>query len=534
MKQQLGTKLMLAFEGYNPPERIAAWIQQRPVGGFSLFRPLNVQSPGQVRALTDELQALARRAGQLPLLIATDQEGGQLNALGEETTQFAGNMALAAARDPDLAFRVGQATGRELAAMGVNLNYAPNCDLSSNPDNVAAGIRTFGDDADLAADLAAAVVSGMQAAGVAATIKHFPGKGEARVDSHYQLPLIEHSRERLMAVEIRPFQAALDAGAKLVMTGHFALPALTGSDELPATLSRAVMHDFLRQELGFRGVTISDALDMGALTQGAGQIVDVIAATRAEVDLLLTTNQPEVQERLLSGLHLAYSRQLIDDRHLVHSLERIYALKRWVGEQEQPDIAVVNSAAHRQLARTVAQRAITLVRDDAGLLPLRLPAAARIAAVMPRPHNLTPADTSSFIAPGLAEALRHFHPAVDEWVTAFDPESADIAALRDQLAGGGYDLLVVGTINATMSAGQTALVQALAALDVPMVMVALRMPSDLHICPQVGTVLCSYGILPPSMAALAAALFGHAPISGRLPMTLAGLYPFGHGEQRPW
>jgi len=532
MKEQLGYKLMLAFEGYAPPERIVAWIQQRPLGGFSLFRPLNVQSPGQVRELTGQLQALARRVGQPPLLIATDQEGGQLNALGEETTQFAGNMALAAVGDADLAFGVGQAIGRELAAMGVNVNYAPNCDLNSNPDNVAAGIRTFGDEPALAATLAAAYVSGLQAVGVAATVKHFPGKGAANVDSHYQLPLIKHNRERLMAVEARPFQAALHAGARLAMTGHFALPALTGSDELPATLSRAVMHDFLRQELGFTGVTISDALDMGALTQGAGQIVDVIAATRAEVDLLLTTNQPEVQERILVGLQLAYGRQLIHNRHLTPSLQRIQALKDWVGGQEQPDLTVINGAAHRQLAQELAQRAITLVRDEAQLLPLKLPADARIAALMPQPTDLTPADTSSFIKPGLADAIRQYHPAVDAFITPFDPDPASIAALKERIAQGGYDLLIVGTINASMTAGQATLARELLALAIPTVMAALRVPYDLRAYPQATTYLCSYGILPPSMTALAAALFGQAPISGQLPVTIAGLYPFGHGEQR--
>jgi beta-N-acetylhexosaminidase len=532
MKEQLGYKLMLAFEGYEVPERIAGWIRQRPTGGFSLFRPLNVQSPGQVRALTAELQRLARQAGQPPLLIATDQEGGQLNALGEETTQFAGNMALAAAADADLAFRTGQAIGRELAAMGVNINYAPNCDLNSNPDNPAAGIRTFGDDAALASQLAAAVTDGLQTAGVAATIKHFPGKGAAKVDSHYELPLIDHSRERLMAVELRPFQAALNTGAKLVMTGHFALPALTGSDELPATLSRAVMDRFLRQELGFDGVIITDALDMGALTQGAGQIVDVLAATRAGVDLLLTTNQPEVQERILAGLGLAYGRKLIRRRHLAPSLERIQALKAWTGRQTQPDLSVVNSAAHQQLAQELARRSITLVRDRAELLPLKLSAGTRVAVIMPQPADLTPADTSSFIQPTLAEAIRTYHTDVDEYITGHLPDPAEIAALKERLAG--YDLLIVGTINASMQPAQAALAHELLALNIPAVMVALRVPYDLRAYPQAATYLCSYGILPPSMQALAAALFGQAPITGQLPVALAGLYPFGHGENRHW
>jgi beta-N-acetylhexosaminidase len=526
----LGNKLMLAFDGETPPPRIVTWLKQRPVAGFSLFRPLNVRTPAQVRALSAELQQLAHDAGQLPLLIATDQEGGQLNALGEATTQFAGNMALAATRDAALAQRVAEAMGRELAAMGVNVNYAPNCDINTHADNPAAGARTFGDDAALAADMAAAVTRGYQAAGVAATIKHFPGKGAATVDSHYELPLIAHSRDRLHAVELKPFKAAMAAGAKLVMTGHFAIPSLTDSAELPATLSRAVMHDLVRGELGFNGVIISDALDMGALTQGAGQLIDALAAVRAGVDLLLTTNQPEVQERLYSGLQLAHSRQLLDEQHLQRSLRRIAALRTWVARHPQPDLGVVGCAAHQALAAELARRAITLLRDDAHLLPLRLSAETTVAVIMPQPQNLTPADTSQFVTPTLAQAIHAHHPHVTSFIHPHTPDPSDIAALRDQLAA--YDLLVVGTIAASTNPAQAALANALLTLGKPTITVALRTPYDLRAYPQAQTHLCTYAILPPSMTALAAALFGRAPISGQLPVTIDGVAPFGAGLTR--
>ncbi len=527
MKNELGFKFMLAFEGYEVPERIRTWIRQRNPAGFSIFRPLNVQSPAQVRALTAELQAIAAQANQLPLIIATDQEGGQLNALGEETTLFPGNMALGATRDADLARQVGQAMGRELAALGINVNYAPNCDINSNPNNPACGARAFSDDPALAAEMAAAFVAGMQAEGVAATIKHFPGKGEAKVDSHYTMPLIDHSRERLEAVELRPFRAAIQAGAKLVMSGHFAIPALTGSRELPATLARKVMRDFVRDELGFDGIVITDALDMGAISQGAGQIVDVITAVRAEVDLLLLTKSEEVQERLYAGLQLAYSRELIDASHLEPSLVRIMALKQWVAAMPQPSLDVVACAEHQQLAQTVANRAVTLVRNEAGLLPLRLEPDARIAAIMPQPKDLTPADTSSFITPTLATAVRAHHPNVDEFITSHPPTEAEIASLREKASG--YDWLIVGTLSASMDKMQAALVNELLGTAVPSITVSLRTPYDLTVYPQSQTHICTYSILPMAMNALAAALFGAIPFQGKLPVQLGDLYDFGHG-----
>lgn len=518
MKESIGYKLMLAFEGYKVPPRIREWLVKRPSAGFTLFRPLNVQNPAQVRALTAELQTIAAQANRPPLIIAADQEGGQLNALGEETTLFPGNMALGAARDAGLARQVGQAIGRELAALGVNVNYAPNCDINSNPRNPACGVRSFGDDPALAAEMAAALAAGMQAEGVAATIKHFPGIGEAQVDSHYTLPRIGHSRERLEAVELRPFRAAIQAGAKVVMTGHFAVPALTGSAELPATLSRAVMRDFLRDELGFDGIVITDALDMGAISQGAGQIVDVITAVRAEIDLLLLTSSEEVQERLYTGLQLAYSRGLIDDTHLKPSLARIMALKQWAAQTVQPPLDVVACAEHQALAQTVANRSVTLVRSDAGLLPLRLPSEARIAVIMPQPKDLTPADTSSFITPTLAAAVRAHHPHVDEFITGHPPTGNEIAGLRQKAAA--YDLLIVGTLSASMDKRQAELVDALLETAVPAITVALRTPYDLTVYPRAQTHVCTYSILPASMRALAAALFGEIPFQGRLPVRL--------------
>ena len=523
----IGYKLMLAFDGPEAPARIRKWLAERNTGGFSLFRHTNVESPAQVRALTAELQSLAKQAGQRPLLIAVDQEGGQLNALGEDMTQFAGNMAVGATRDADLARRVGQAMGRELAALGVNINYAPNCDINTNPKNPACGARSFSDDPALAGKMAAALVTGLQDVGVAATIKHFPGLGEAQEDTHYEMPLLNHSVERLHQMELRPFQSAINAGAKLVMTGHFAIPAVAENPHIPATLSRAVMHDLLRDELGFGGITITDALDMGAITQGTGQVIDVIAAVRAEVDLMLLMFDPEAAERVYGGLQLAYTRNLFGKKHIEHSLQRIDALKAWAAQFEQPSLDVVSCVEHQRLAQELADHSVTLVRNDDGLLPLKLDADARICAIMPQPKHLTPADTSEHVMPTLGTAVSAHHPHVDEIITTHSPDGNEIASLREKAAG--YDLLIVGTISASMNESQATLVNALLDLDVPVITVATRTPYDISVYPESKTHLCTYSILPPSMKALAKVLWGEIEPQGKLPVTIAGHYSFGHG-----
>jgi beta-N-acetylhexosaminidase len=256
---------------------------------------------------------------------------------------------------------------------------------------------------------------------------------------------------------------------------------------------------------------------MGAITQGAGQIIDVIAAARAGVDLMLVMLDAATQERLYGGLRLAYTRELIDDGHVRPSVARILALKEWVAAQPQPALSVVGCAEHRALEAELARRSITLVRDKAGLLPLRLSPDARIAAVMPTPKDLTPADTSSTIDPYLADALRACHPRVDAFVTSHLPTDNESAALRERLAG--YDLLVLGTINASMQPEQAALAWELLKLDVPTVTVALRTPYDLAVYPAAQTHLCTYSIHPASLDALAAALFGEFTPTGRLPVS---------------
>ncbi len=493
--------LMLAWDG----ETVPAWVRARnveaPPAGYTLFRHHNVRSPEQLRALTDELQADAPDG--LPFLIAADQEGGQFQALGDGPTQFPGAMALGATGDAALAEAVGRATGTELAAMGVNVCYAPVADVAVTERNPALGIRSFGSEPAAVAAMVAATVTGIRSAGVAATVKHFPGAGGVETDTHHALGLLGHDRARLDAVDLVPFGAAVDAGVDLVMSGHFAVPGVTGSEDLPATLALEVMDGLLRRDLGFAGVTITDALDMKALEQGPNQVLDVLAALRAGVDLLLLAIDPEGRDRVTAGLRHASRRGLVDLGGLERSLARVERLRRRVGElsTRRPELSVVGCAEHVALARSVAGRSVTLVRDDAGLLPLRVGPGSRILAVMPRPTDLTPADTSSTVAPGLAAALRTRHDAVDELIVDPEPSPAEIAAVRERAAGA--DVTVIGTIAAHAGSPQAALVEAVLDTGRPVVTVALRTPWDLLAYPAAATHLCTYSILPHSLEALA-------------------------------
>jgi beta-N-acetylhexosaminidase len=522
LEHALGQKLMLSFGGTEPSAEILAALSHWRVGGVTLFRALNVESPAQVRALTQTLQRAAAVSGQPPLLIAVDQEGGQLMAL-TGTTPFPGNLALGATGSAELARRTGHAIGRELAAMGINVNYAPVCDVNVNPENPVVGTRSFGGDPALVAQLSAATIEGIQAAGVAATAKHFPGHGDTAIDSHHATPILPHDETRLRQVELRPFAAAVQAGAKLVMTAHVALPALSGSQDLPATLSPAILRGLLRRDLGFEGVIISDAMDMKAIRQGPGFAIDAIAALAAGIDLLTLNAQLPEQRAVFDPLLQAAQRMLIAPGDVIASAARVLALKEWCAQVSPPPLEVVGCAEHRALAFEVAARSVTLVRDHAHRLPLNLPSNARLAVVEPEPQDLTPADTSSYEKPALAEALRAHCSGVDEFIVPINPSDIEIAAVRDALRACAYDLVIIGTINATNHPGQAALVNAILESGMATVAAALRMPYDVLAYPQVPTYVCTYSLQPPALESLAQALWGQIPFVGRLPVSIPGL-----------
>ncbi|MEA2573419.1 MAG: beta-N-acetylhexosaminidase [Chloroflexia bacterium] len=519
LDQQVGQKMLVAFPGLEAPAEFLSLLKRMHLGGVTIFRHLNVRDPGQVRSLTTALQNAAAESGQPPLLVGADQEGGTLMALAG-TTPFPGNMALGATRSPELARRTGYTIGRELAAMGINVNYAPVCDVNVNPKNPVVGVRSFGEDPGEVATLVSALVVGLQQAGVAATAKHFPGHGDTAVDSHYGAAVVPFDVERLNRVELPSFAAAIEAGVKLVMTAHLALPALTGGLEVPATLSPAVLRGLLRGQLGFEGVIVSDALNMGAIDQGQGFVIDAIAAAAAGVDLLMLIDSSAKLEAVYGGVLHAARRGLLSQEDMWVSTRRVLDLKAWIGRQVQPDLEVVRCKEHLDLAYEIAAKSLTLVRDREGLLPLRLSSNARVVSVIPRPADLTPADTSSYETPSLAAALRAYHPSVEEHVIPMDPSPGEVASLRQLLVG--CDLAVVGTINASDYPGQAALVNALLEDGIPVVAVALRLPYDLEVYPAAPTYVCTYSLQAPSLQALADALWGRIPFEGRLPVTVSG------------
>jgi beta-N-acetylhexosaminidase len=405
-------------------------------------------------------------------------------------------MALGAAGDPELARAAGQVAGRELRALGVSLNFAPVMDVNTDPANPVIGARAFGDAPALVAAMGVAYLRGLQAEGVAATAKHFPGHGGVAVDSHVALPVVPDARDRLEAVALPPFRAATRAGVAAVMTAHVAVPALDPTGR-PATVSAPVLTDLLRARWGYGGLVCSDALGMRALADGPGPGEAAVAAVAAGCDLLLALGPDAMQDEILHALARAVASGALPSARVAEALARVEAAAaRWVGSGPPSDLAAaVGTEAHRRLAARIANAAVTLVRD-AGLLPL---AASPVDVVAASPG--APAGA-------LAAALRR-HGGRARGCAAVD-------------AGAGGWVVVVTRSRGALAPDAAAIVREMRARTAGrMVLVATGDPYDVAHAPPEGAALATYGADPASLDAAARVLLGRLRPAGRLPVTLA-------------
>lgn len=521
-----GGRVLRTYEGLEPTEAILDAVRAGRAAGVTLFRAANVGSPAELRVACAALQS-ARPAGDPPLVIGLDQEGGQLQAVGHGATAWPGAMALGATGSVELARAAGAAIGAEVAAMGATLVFAPVCDVIARSSATPLGTRSFGSDPTRVAALAGAFTAGLQSAGVAATLKHFPGHGAAGANSHVGLPVVDGPGEWIRERNLPPFRAGIAAGALVVMPGHLAVPGLTDGRIEAATISRTILGAVLREEMGFEGVAVSDALDMGGAGDADRLDETVVAAAEAGIDLLLLNHDVAAEEAVVEAL----SRAILSGRHGIAraraSTERVLALRRRLGRGSPPPLEVVGSPEHRTLARRIAEASITLVRDERRTLPLAVPDGGRVALLAPVPVDLTPAETSSYIRLGLAEALRDRGLRVTELVVPLDPTSAEVASLA--FAAGDADATILGTYDAVSHPGQVALARAVAGRP-SSVAVALRSPYDADLLPPELALVCTYGIQAPQMEALADALVGRIPFHGRLPVALGAETSDGFAE----
>jgi beta-glucosidase-like glycosyl hydrolase len=523
------------------------------VGGFHVFGGgealppvlLNpVYGTSGARATRGEALAIAvllnrlQRAAALPLLFTADFEGGAGYIVGG-ATRYPRAMALGATRDEGLAERAGRLTAGEGRVIGVHVDFYPVVDVNNNPANPIINLRSFGEDPAFVARMGVAYARGVQSGGMLATAKHFPGHGDTATDTHLDLAVIEHPRARLDAVELVPFRAAIAAGIDAVMSSHIRLPALDPTEGLPGTLSRPVLTGLLREELGFDGLVFTDSMSMHAVSKRFAPDRAAAMAVRAGADVVLDSPDPEAAIR---GIREAVEKGEIPRDQVDRSVARILRAKARLGLDRARTVDVeavpagLGGRAREALAVEVASRAITLVKDDRTQVPLRLPAGARVLvlSVVDSASAWREGAPGRVFVPELRKRLALTAVEVSDRTTASEMDLLRaLARSHDAVVAATYVRIASYSGRMGLAPSQVSLLGQLASDGGrPFAVAHFGSPYVGELAPKVPALLVAFDWGDAAEGAAARALLGEAPIGGKLPVTVSGLFPAGHGLER--
>jgi beta-N-acetylhexosaminidase len=514
LEQQVGQLFMVTIHGAQLPEAGRDFLQRHQPGAVVLFTS-NFGPPEALTRLTNSYQAAITAVGAPPLLIAVDQEGGIVQRLTDGFSTLPLPRLLTATNNPELIAAYGTMVAEELRAVGVNMNLAPVADLETNPDNPIIQRRAFGSDPVITGDTLAHYVAGLQSGGVLATLKHFPGHGDTTSDSHVELPIVPHSRERLLSTEIVPFQRASSAAA--VMVAHIWYPALEPAFERPASLSANVIDGLLRQELGYEGLVLTDALDMDAVDTRYSFAQAALMALQAGADIVSAgpginlDMQISAMQAVIDAVHSG----ALPAARVRESAERVlqtkarFGLLDWQPLDPATTTSRINREAHQALIDQVFQAGFTIVYDRADLLPVPPERAVAVVFLGTRQYTRPACDA---------------HRSGIRWVgVTFSPTAEEMAWAVD--AASRVETIIVFTENAISNPQQQALVKALPPNKTAVV--ALASPYDWRAFPEVAALALTHSLLPPAIPAACAGLFGAVPATGILPVTLAPDLPAG-------
>lgn len=504
IEQKVGQLIVVGFEGTRANADIRTIITHHFAGGVTLFAR-NIQSPRQVAKLTNDLQNLTKETEhRIPLFIAADQEGGWVARLKTGATVFPGNMALGAARSAEFAEQAGKITAIELAAVGANLNFAPVMDVNNNPRNPVIDRRSFGECPDLVSRLGTAYIKGLQQNGVFATAKHFPGHGDTIVDSHTDLPTVESDMGRIRTIELKPFRAAIEAKVAAIMTAHIVYSAF--DTDRPATLSRPILTDLLRGDLGFDGLIITDDMEMNAIDKRYSASEAAVMAVEAGADMVLSLWKYQNQVKVCNALVAAVKSGRISEARIDQSVERILKYKKavgvfdWENATSSQTIELVGSEAHRRVAATIANQAITVVQNQSEILPLNTDASPLVISSSPLLFNL--------LRVRYANSSRARIP-VEPNIEAILP----VLTLQAEAA----NVVITGVSNHR----QAELIHQLGTkIGTPIIVAAFGSPYSLQRCPNVSASIAAYDAHYESVLAAVKVITGESCAPGKLPIRL--------------
>ena len=510
LEEKVGQMMMVGFDGASPPAHILAWLASGRIGGIYLFAR-NIQSPAQVKRLVDECRAAAKQ----PILVGIDQEGGIVARLRAGFSESPGAMALGAAGDPQLAEAIAFMLGTELAALGLNWNLAPVADIAHQPANPSVSTRSVGSDALKVSQMVAAQIRGFQRAGVAATVKHFPGLGNTVIDTHDALAKVSGPLDYLRQHDLLPFRDAIQAEAACVMLTHVMYEALDSI--YPATLSPRIVKGLLRTELDYQGPVCTDCMEMKAITPGFGAGESAVLAVLAGVDMPLFSHTRRHQEAAYEAVLAAARSGKISEARIDESNERIRQMKHRYSLSRQPALSVVASDAHQALALRAA-RAGTVLLKRGSALPISADT-GRIVCIEFAARRISDAVDgaergrfSTRLSSRLPQAECH----------RIDPQRPHVADQpRLERLAADADTVILVTRNAHLQPAQLKLAQRVIDLAERAILICARNPYDAGKLRGADTVICSNGDSQPSLEAAVEALCGDFVPTGQLTVDIA-------------
>lgn len=509
VRQKIGQRLIVGFDGPELSPEFIELVREYKAGNVILFKH-NIQSAPQLKKLCGEIQELVQQQTGIPAFITIDQEGGMVTRLSQDASHIPGAMAIASTGCVENAYVAGHITGLELRAMGVNFDLAPNMDINSNANNPVIGVRSYGDTPDTVSRYGLEMFRGLADAGVASAAKHFPGHGDTSVDSHVSLPVVDKSLAELEENELRPFAAAIAAGIPAVMSSHILFPQLE-PEKKPATMSRKIITELLKEHMGFRGLVISDCMEMNAIQRFYGTVNGIIGAMKAGVDMVFVSHTPSLAAQAVAVIEKELESGRMDTAEMDASVERILDYKKRYVPMDPFPLEVVGCTAHKQAVQEMMDQALTLVGGKLRPLGKNPWFAAPYAFRVTLASNLEDKDLSfaEYLAEQLGGEGTNLPP---------NPADEEIEKLRRRAAG--HSSIVVGTYNGRLHQGQIKLIRVLAKTGIPVTAIALRDPYDLALLPEQVCRLAAFEYTPLSLDAVARFLRGELVPGGRLSVHL--------------
>jgi beta-N-acetylhexosaminidase len=512
IKEKVGQRLMIGISGEHLDRDTEKHLKEIQPGAVILFKR-NISSAAQVAQLISRIKQIV----PLPPLIAIDQEGGRVIRFTKDITVFPGNMALGAAGSLDLAYQQGLMSALQLKGIGIDINLAPVVDVITAHHNPGITIRSFGDNPQKVADLASALITGTQQAGVAAVVKHFPGKGAAELDAHFDLPTVALPEEAFEEIHRYPFRKAIETGVQGIMSTHVHYPTLDSTGDHPATFSPTIVKEYIRTRCAFDGLIFSDDLEMGAIAKHYPIDQTCLQATRAGHDMLLICSDYHLQKKGFDTLVEAYTTSTLPREELEASITRMNTLRQFC--QASPPPGDTTRASHPEtLAEHIAQQAITIISDEKNLLPVNSHTVDTILLLIP--------DLSG--APALEEGYEptekhliikecrgHFQGTCTFHFFSLNPKTDELGEVTQQHNRNSTCILFIS--NAQEHDGQKELIKRVRQCYDNPVFVMLDNPFDYELLNAGDTCLTSYGFRRNQMVSLVKVIFGKAEATGNLP-----------------